>query len=113
MRVRLLTFLFVLLQQTAAPGRTGTVAKGSFASPALGVTKHYQVWLPAVYAASKLRYPVIYMLHGLGGHETDWLRAGHLDQAADQLGLEAIVVMPDGDDGFYVNWSAPVDYDAC
>ena len=41
------------------------------------------------------------------------MQSGHLDAAADALGLDAIVVMPDGDDGFYVDSPAPIDYDAC
>jgi S-formylglutathione hydrolase FrmB len=56
---------------------------------------------------------VFYYLHGLGGNETNWVQGGKLDAAADQLGLQAIVVMPDGDDGWYVDGLAKVDYDAC
>lgn len=70
----------------------------------LGVRKHYKIWLPAGYdTLTSRRYPVIYMLHGLGGDEENWLGGGALDQAADQLKLQAIVVMPDGDDSFYAN----------
>src|SRR5688572_29804627 len=53
------------------------------------------------------------MLHGLGGDETNWIEHGKLAEAADSIGLEAIVVMPDGDVGFYVDWATPVDRAAC
>jgi len=56
---------------------------------------------------------VFYYLHGLGGNETNWVENGKLDAAADQLGLAAIVVMPDGDDDFYIDSRAPIDYGQC
>jgi S-formylglutathione hydrolase FrmB len=91
----------------------GKVLARSFASAALGVTKGYRVWLPGDYDGGTRRYPVIYLLHGYGGDETDWLKSGKLAQAADALGLGAIVVMPDGDDGFYANWVTPLPYEEC
>ena len=45
--------------------------------------------------------------------ETEWVQLGKLDETADRLGLGAIVVMPDGDDGFYIDSPTPIDYDAC
>jgi putative tributyrin esterase len=81
-------------------------------SAALGVTKEYVVYLPASYDGTK-RFPVFYYLHGLTGNEQNWVEGGKLDKTADELGLEAIVVMPDGDDGFYTDSAAPIDYDAC
>jgi S-formylglutathione hydrolase FrmB len=56
---------------------------------------------------------VFYYLHGLGGNETNWVQKAKLDAAADQLGLEAIVVMPDGDDGFYIDSPSKIDYEKC
>ncbi len=96
------------------PDGPGRVADGSLASAALGVTKRYKVWLPAGYdTLPARRYPVVYMLHGLGGDETNWVESGRLDAAADALRLQAIVVMPDGDDSFYANAATAVDRDAC
>jgi S-formylglutathione hydrolase FrmB len=95
-----------------APAARGKVSTEHFHSDALGVDKDYVVYVPAGYDSGK-HYPVFYYLNGLGGNETNWVKHGHLDAAADQLGLEAIVVMPDGDDAFYADGVAPVDYDAC
>ena len=97
-----------------APVAKGTVETKSFKSAALGVAKKYVVYLPAGYADKPdARWPVFYYLHGLTGNETNWTELGKLDAAADSLGLQAIVVMPDGDDSFYVDGVAKVDYDAC
>jgi S-formylglutathione hydrolase FrmB len=102
------------LEPTAPPAAKGTVEKRRFTSTALGVEKQYLVYLPAGYQSeSTKRWPVFYYLHGLTGNETNWIELGKLDAAADALGLQAIVVMPDGDDGFYVDGLAKVDYDAC
>jgi len=92
----------------------GRVLSGRFHSEALGVEKSYWVWLPAGYDDGGERFPVVYLLHGLGGDETDWLQSGHADAAAERVGLRAIVVMPDGDASF---WADAVDakggFEAC
>ncbi|HSN26526.1 MAG TPA: alpha/beta hydrolase-fold protein, partial [Kofleriaceae bacterium] len=83
-------------------------------SEALGVDKTYLVYVPAGYDDSPAtRWPVFYYLHGLTSPETEWVQYGRLDEAADKLHLAAIVVMPDGDDGFYIDSAAPIDFDAC
>jgi S-formylglutathione hydrolase len=97
----------------AAPVAHGTFADRTFHSAALGVDKHYVVYLPAGYEGSTQRYPVFYYLHGLTGDEHGLAKVAHLDEAADTLGLQAILVMPDGDDGFYSDAVTPVDYDKC
>jgi putative tributyrin esterase len=97
---------------TAAPGPS-RVETHSFSSPSLGVAKDYLVYLPAGYDAGARRYPVIYMLHGLSGNETNWTEKGDLAKVADALSLQAIIVMPDGDASFYVNWATPADFASC
>lgn len=98
----------------AAAAAHGRVVTEHFHSAALGVDKAYRVYLPVGYdARPATRWPVFYYLNGLGGDETNWVDLGHLDRAADQLALGAIVVMPDGDDDFYIDSAMPIDYDAC
>lgn len=99
----------------AAPvaGGPGTVATQTFRSAALGVDKSYRVYLPAGYAQSRRRYPVVYLLHGISGDESNWLELGDLAGAADRMRLQAIVVMPDGDAGFYANSVTPARYEEC
>jgi S-formylglutathione hydrolase FrmB len=91
----------------------GTVKDATFHSDALGVDKRYVIYLPGGYDTSKDSYPVIYMLHGLGGGEDDWTQGGDLAKTADGMNLAAIVVMPDGDDSFYTNSATPADYETC
>jgi S-formylglutathione hydrolase FrmB len=108
-----------LQTQTEAPPRPATASKSrietkSFASAALGVEKDYVVYLPAGYDDDPTRrYPVFYYLHGLTGDETMWAVQGALSDAANQLALQAIVIMPDGDDGFYADAATDYDYEAC
>ncbi|MBA3452091.1 MAG: hypothetical protein H0T42_03220 [Deltaproteobacteria bacterium] len=92
----------------------GAVVHERFASAALGVSKNVVVYLPPGYAdRPEVRFPVFYYLHGLGGKETDWTEAGNIADAAASLKLAAIIVMPDGDNGFYVDSEMPIDHDAC
>ncbi|HET9624063.1 MAG TPA: alpha/beta hydrolase family protein [Kofleriaceae bacterium] len=95
-------------------GTPSHVVTERFHSDALGVDKNVVVYLPRGYDAQPgKRWPVFYYLHGLGGTETNWTKHGQLDQVADQLGLAAIVVMPDGDAGFYLDSPSTADFDAC
>lgn len=98
--------------------RRGTVHLDVVHSTALGVDKRVAVYLPPSYGRdSTRRYPVVIYLHGLFGSETDWLSKGGLDAVADSLAMagegEAILVMPDGDDGWWTNWAVESSYSAC
>lgn len=100
--------------EVVVPEGPGRVAEGTFRSEALGVDKRYVVYLPAGHdTPSARRYPVVYMLHGLGGNETSWTEHGRIAKVADELGLQAILVMPDGDASFYANAATQADRAAC
>ena len=104
--------------RSAFTARRSGVVVDSFWSQALGIRKHVVMWLPPSYASDRgRRYPVAYYLHGAFGDETNWTRLGHLDATLDSLtraGMpEMMVVMPDGDDGFYTTWNFLGDYNAC
>jgi enterochelin esterase-like enzyme len=68
----------------------------------------YNIYLPNGYQTSQKRYPVLYLLHGHGGSETDWVKVGKADSIANKL-MEAksipemIVVMPDGRNDYFLN----------
>src|SRR2546421_3612569 len=71
----------------------------------LNTTLPYNVILPADYRTSKSsRYPVLYLLHGWGGHYTDWLTRTNVADYAAQYRM--IVVMPEGNDSWYVDGAA-------
>jgi putative tributyrin esterase len=76
-----------------------------FASPSVGRTMKYNILLPRSYASSSQRYPVMYLLHGLTQNYTVW---GLQNGAPFYAGLypDLIVVMIDGGNSWYVNWSA-------
>lgn len=98
--------------------RPSPLATHSFWSQALGIRKRFVAWLPPSYEHEPARrYPVAYYLHGIFGSETDWTRHGNLAATLDSLvavGMsEMIVVMPDGDDGFYTTWNWLGDYAGC
>jgi enterochelin esterase family protein len=79
-------------------------------SEALGRKLAVSVYMPAA-RAPKDGWPVLYLLHGLGGCERDWLELGGVQATLDRL-IEAgrikpmMVVMPNGADSWYVNSGA-------
>ncbi len=77
----------------------------TIAAPSLAAETKVRVLLPDGYRADDgRRYPVLYLLHGAGGDETDWTDAGGAEQAT--AGKPVIVVMPDGGrSGWYTDWS--------
>lgn len=73
----------------------------SFFSSALSREMPYEVILPAGYSASQERYPVLYLLHGWQGDETNWVSLTHLVEDASLYKL--IVVTPRAGNSWYVN----------
>ena len=117
-RFRFYLFLFALVPFSVRAQQRGRVHEDVFTSEALGVAKHLVVYLPPSYDRDRnRRYPVVYYLHGLSGTETDWLSKGSIDVAADSLFAngtrEMILVMPDGDDGWYTTWANQVPRASC
>lgn len=95
-------------------GGKGKLVTKQVASASLGVTKEVVVYEPAGYDADpNRRWPVYYFLHGLGQDETNWTKGGQLHDVADKVGVQAIIVMPDADDSFYVDAVTPANYEAC
>lgn len=96
----------------------GTLDTANFWSQSLGLRKNFVVWLPPSYQSqSSRRYPVAYYLHGIYGAETNWTEIGGIAHTLDSLSAggmpELIVVMPDGDDGWYTTWNFLGDYAGC
>jgi S-formylglutathione hydrolase FrmB len=88
----------------AQPPELPTGATRTFRSASLGEERAYTVLLPVGYDRDTARrYPVLYLLHGKSGDNTDWTTRAPLREAVGQTPL--IVVMPDGDDGWYVDWA--------
>ena len=71
-----------------------------YESKTVGTTRKMQVYTPPGYSKDK-KYPVLYLLHGIGGDETEWQRFAHPDALLDNLiadgkAVPMIVVMPNG-----------------
>jgi len=52
----------------------------------------------------KRRFPVLYLLHGVGDNFSSWMKPELGDVRKTAEGLGAIVVMPEASRGFYTNW---------
>ena len=79
----------------------GTVSAVWYNSPSLGEPRRMAIYTPAGYENSRRKYPVLYLLHGMGGDETAWLDFGRAAQILDNLiaqgkAVPMIVVMPNG-----------------
>lgn len=87
---------------------SATVVTQKITSAALGgIRKDYTVYLPPDWC-NLADLPLLVMLHGWGGSNRDWVSQGDLDETATgliQAGAIAplVILMPDGDDSFYVN----------
>ena len=79
----------------------GTVSRVWYNSPTLGMDRRMTVYTPAGYETSGKRYPVFYLLHGMGGDEEAWIALGRTSQILDNLIAQGkakpmIVVMTNG-----------------
>jgi enterochelin esterase-like enzyme len=71
-----------------------------YESKTVGVKRKAQVYTPPGYTKEKT-YPVLYLLHGIGGDEREWTRGGSVDVILDNLHADKkivpmIVVLPNG-----------------
>ena len=77
----------------------GTLETVEYKSESVGTIRKATVYLPPKYDASK-KYPVLYLLHGIGGDEREWLQGVPnviMDNLyADGKAAEMIIVMPNG-----------------
>lgn len=84
--------------RTAIPyGKIDTI---SYSSKTVGVKRKVLVYTPPGFSKKK-KYPVLYLLHGIGGDEKEWLNGAKpqliLDNLYDEKKIEPmIVVMPNG-----------------
>lgn len=97
-----LLLIAALTLATAANAQTAAVETVQFHSTLINATLPYSVVVPPDYRTSKTtRYPVLYLLHGLGGHYSDWLTHTNVADYAAQYRL--IVVTPEGNDSWYTD----------
>ena len=64
----------------------GTVSKVWYPSATAGFDRRLTVYTPAGYENNpKVKYPVLYVLHGIGGDEDAWVTQGRATQILDNL----------------------------
>jgi enterochelin esterase-like enzyme len=88
---------FDSLHTNIAHGKIDTVI---YVSKTVDTTRRALVYTPPGYSKRK-KYPVLYLLHGIGGDEKEWLNGGKPQVILDNLYAEnkiepMIVVMPNG-----------------
>ncbi|QDH81069.1 esterase [Echinicola soli] len=88
---------FDQVQGAIAHGKLDTV---EYHSKTVGTARKAVVYTPPNFSKNK-KYPVLYLLHGIGGDETEWLRGGQPQVIMDNLIAKKmaepmIIVMPNG-----------------
>ncbi len=78
----------------------GRLERMDYLSKSVGTQRRLLVYLPPRYPAGK-PYPVLYLLHGIGGDENEWENVCRVSVIMDNLIAEKkavpmIVVMPNG-----------------
>lgn len=98
----------------------GTIDTVSYTSTTVGVRRKALVYTPPGFTKKK-KYPVLYLLHGIGGDEQEWFVHGKPHVILDNLYAESklepmIVVLPNGramkDDRATGNFMAPEKVEA-
>ena len=78
----------------------GKIDTITYASKTVGTNRRALMYTPPGYSKNK-KYPVLYLLHGIGGDEKEWLNGGKPEVVLDNLYAEGrlqpmIVIMPNG-----------------
>ncbi len=88
---------FDTVRNNIAYGKIDTI---SYASKTVGTNRRSLIYTPPGFSTTK-KYPVLYLLHGIGGDEKEWLNGGHPEVILDNLIADGkiepmIVVLPNG-----------------
>ncbi len=78
----------------------GKIDTVQYTSKTVGAERTTLIYTPPGYTADK-SYPVLYLLHGIGGDEFEWLNGGHPEIILDNLYADnkiepMLVVLPNG-----------------
>ena len=100
MKKHILIFLGLILSLHA--GAQSRIVTDSLESRVLKCTQLYNVYLPDGYDDSG-EYPVVYMLHGLYGRYSDWVRQGGMKAVVDPMmasgeACQMVIIMPNAGD---------------
>jgi len=78
----------------------GELTPVEYDSKSLGTRRRMRIYTPPGYTANR-KYPVLYLLHGIGGTDTEWTEACHANNVIDNLLADGkiqpmVLVFPDG-----------------
>ncbi|WP_321345409.1 alpha/beta hydrolase-fold protein [uncultured Draconibacterium sp.] len=98
--------IFIVGNGKADLYKVNDVAHGSlthrwYNSKSLGMDRRINIYTPPGYENNTKKYPVLYLLHGYGGDEDEWVTYGRATQILDNLISQGkaepmLVVMPNG-----------------
>ena len=85
----------------------GQLTHVQYESKTLGTRRRIRVYTPPGYSADR-KYPVLYLLHGLGWNDLEWTEVRHAEVVIDNLLAEGkiqpmIMVFPNGDSSMTVD----------
>lgn len=63
----------------------GTVSRRWYNSPGNGKIRRVTIYTPPGYESNTQKYPVLYLMHGIGGDEEAWMGLGRASQILDKL----------------------------
>jgi len=92
----------------SVPQSAPRALQSRFWSQSLGRQMPFRIYLPPGYESdTSVEYPVLYMLHGLGGSNADWQNQGLFDAATAMISRgeipPMIIVTPEGESGYWVD----------
>ncbi|MBS1858499.1 MAG: esterase [Acidobacteria bacterium] len=78
----------------------GELTAVEYDSKSLGTRRRMRIYTPPGYSADR-KYPVLYLLHGIGGTDTEWTQSCHANHVIDNLLADGrippmVMVFPDG-----------------
>jgi len=78
----------------------GELTPVEYDSKSLGTRRRMRIYTPPGYSTAR-KYPVLYLLHGIGGTDTEWTASCHANNVIDNLLAEGkvapmVIVFPDG-----------------
>lgn len=120
MKYYMQSIVFLLLFPLLADAQNGKVVdKQVIKSKILKGDRLFSVYLPYDYDSSQRSYPVLYLLHGSGGDQSNWIEYGDVQRIADQAintgkATPMIIVMPDatsGRSGYFNDLSGDWNYE--
>jgi len=78
----------------------GKIDSFNYKSKTVGTRRQSLIYTPPGFSKKK-KYPVLYLLHGIGGDDKEWLNGGHPEVILDNLYAQGkaepmIIIMPNG-----------------